>query len=871
MKSLRQWLRWERGFQTTRRRHKVCPDLEPLETRTVLYSASGNIWPNPQLITISFMPDGTNLGGGVTSNLVSTFNNNASLAGKWQNLILQAAQTWAQQTNINFAVVPDNGAPTGSDVDQQGDPAFGDIRIGGYNFGNSTLGLTYQPPPVNNFSIAGDMTFNTGQHFAIGSTYDLFTVAMHEFGHALGLNESSVSNAVEYGTYTGVKSGLASDDIQGIQSIYNGARRQDAYNGTNNSLGTAASITSQIDTSTKTALVQNLDVTNAGQLDYFTFTAPSGTGSTLSLDVQSSGLSLLAPKVTVYAANGSTVLASASGAGHYGTTLTVNVSGVTAGQQYYVLVQGADTTQMGTGRYALGLNFNGATPPTEASPIVAVPNGSPQHSGGGQADGATGHDGYASALPNITGITPDNGVSSQDGITNSPNISINGTAPALETVTIYCDGVAIGQTVALTTNTWSYSNLLMHLNDGTHVFTATATDLAGFSTPLSYPYDVTIDTHMPQPPVLNDITPDSGLSNTDGITNAKNPTFSGTSEPFAAVNLYSNGSLVPFATTQANISGQWSYTVPNGGWSDGTYRVTATQMDVAGTTSAAATPFTVVIDTQKPPAPRVTGIAPDTGKSNDGITTAKNLTISGTAQPNSMIAILLNGVLLGNTMSGSNGTWTFDNTAMTLANGNYTITAQAIDVAGNVSDPSDAFNLTVETVGSPAIAGVSLSTAGSGQQSFSILGVAPPNDSVQVSLGGTLLGSVNADGGGKWSYVYTPTSTTLASGVYSFTAVAMDASGNVSAPSSAFLLQIGGGLTAATPQYASGILSGQATPGSLVKIVDVDMVIGIVTAGASGNWQFTPALARGGHSIMAAAANSAGDTSLLSHALTVNV
>ena len=34
----------------------------------VLYSATGNAWMNPEIITISFVPDGTNLGG-VTSNL----------------------------------------------------------------------------------------------------------------------------------------------------------------------------------------------------------------------------------------------------------------------------------------------------------------------------------------------------------------------------------------------------------------------------------------------------------------------------------------------------------------------------------------------------------------------------------------------------------------------------------------------------------------------------------------------------------------------------------------------------------------------------------------------------------------------------------
>ena len=181
---------------------------------------------------------------------------------------------------------------------------------------------------------------------------------------------------MEYGTYTGKKTGLASDDIAGIRSIYsaNGPRTADAYNtngASNGTVSTAATINSLISTSSLTALVPNLDISTAGQLEYFTFTAPAGTGSTLELDVQSSGLSLLAPKVTVYGSNGSTVLATANGAGQYGTTLTVSISSVTAGEQFYVEVQGADTTQMGTGRYALGLSFKGTTPPAEASPIVA--------------------------------------------------------------------------------------------------------------------------------------------------------------------------------------------------------------------------------------------------------------------------------------------------------------------------------------------------------------------------------------------------------------------------------------------------------------------------------------------------------------------
>ncbi len=180
------------------------------------------------------------------------------------------------------------------------------------------------------------MTYN------INSTYDLFTVAAHEFGHALGLGESSTSGAnIMYPTYTGQKTTLAADDIAGIQSIYSASRprTKDVYLGLNSTISTAASLDSQINTTTLTALAYNLDIATAGQTEFFRVDAPAGTSGKFEVTAQSLGLSLLSPEMTVYAANMTTVLGSANGVGQYGTNLSVTVPNATAGERFYVEVQ----------------------------------------------------------------------------------------------------------------------------------------------------------------------------------------------------------------------------------------------------------------------------------------------------------------------------------------------------------------------------------------------------------------------------------------------------------------------------------------------------------------------------------------------------
>jgi predicted Zn-dependent protease len=687
--------------ETARRRYSVrgCLRLEMLESRLVPYSVTGNAWPNPQLITISFVPDGTVVSTSGTSqvgsNLFAAFNNNPRLVNQWQAQILKAAQAWAAQTNINFAVVPDNGAGIGSGIYQQGDPGMGDIRISGYNFGNTALATAMQPPPANNYSIAGDIAFNTGQTFNIGTTYDLYTVAMHEFGHALGMDHSSAgTSAVMYPNYTGVKPGLSSDDIAGIRNIYssNAPRSVDAYNGANGSFSTASNINSLINTSSLTAVVSNLNLAAASQVEYFTFNAPSGSAGSMTVSVQSSGLSLLAPKVTVYAADQSTVLGSASGLGQYGTTLNVTVNNVTAGKQFYVKVQGADTSMFGTGAYALTLNLGTGPAPAVPKPNTQVAAPANTHGGGGYADSGADGDQLLSAIPTIAGISPDTGASSNDGVTNATRIKMFGTAPVLALPLLnsiqvhqvtYSGGKVASDRVVATVSAllgnWTWDNTATSLPNGTYTYYAEATSLVGgllgggTSLP-SATFTVVIDTVAPAKPVISGVRETSSPSGqTLGVQ--------GTAEANSTVTVLLNGQAV--GTTAADSKGNWNFAYTRSQFASGTYKFTATATDLAGNVSAASSPYNLVLGggAQNPPPPQLAASSILSVDSTGTVHAVATPTFTGTAKPGTLITIVDGDTILGTVLVGSSGKWSF--TSPKLASGTHNIAVFATDSLGN--------------------------------------------------------------------------------------------------------------------------------------------------------------------------------------------
>jgi hypothetical protein len=406
---MRTWLRRSarEGLERRERRTRVRPELEGLEGRLLLYSTTGGSWPAPVRVTYSIVPDGTSLGAGAgTSNLVSALNAKFPTS-QWVGVFQQAAAIWEQVANINLVGTSDNGAPLNSGPDVEGDPNMGDIRIFGSPtvVGNGALAFTFLPPPINGSSAAGDVIMNTSSQWNINSNYDLLTVAIHEFGYALGMGPSQVQSAVMYGSYTGLKQGLTSDDVQGIDSIYQ-PRQPDAWIQTwnNTSWTNAPDVTPWLSGNAQIA-IPNLSIMNVNTPEWFKLTVPSNTSGQMIVSMQSLGLSSLSPSVTVlqqYSNGGFAWGGASSQPMTYGGVASV-VLKVSPGQVYYIATDAAGGGATSAGAYGLLVNLGSAYQPFFSPPNTTVAD-EPGSGGGGYGTQFLHGTIHANALSTITAV-----------------------------------------------------------------------------------------------------------------------------------------------------------------------------------------------------------------------------------------------------------------------------------------------------------------------------------------------------------------------------------------------------------------------------------------------------------------------------------
>ena len=181
---------------------------------------------------------------------------------------------WSKYASISWAETSTAGRSKSIDIAW----GTGDHCIGtDFDGPGGVLAHCFYPTPINTESIAGDMHFDDAEMWRIGSNYDVFSIALHEAGHGLGLDHSSDTDAVMYQYYKMV-TGLHQDDIDGIQSIYASNDGFMIYNEGDASL-------------TVTSISEEKGSSWLSYSPSTPFTIPAGSSRFVTVNIDSSGLS----------------------------------------------------------------------------------------------------------------------------------------------------------------------------------------------------------------------------------------------------------------------------------------------------------------------------------------------------------------------------------------------------------------------------------------------------------------------------------------------------------------------------------------------------------------------------------------------------
>lgn len=335
--------------------------------------------------------------------------------------------------------------------------------------------------------------------------------------------------------------------------------------------------------------------------------------------------------------------------------------------------------------------------------------------------------------------------------------------------------------------------------DGEYQLTFTAVDAAGnHSAPTRVDYN--IDTHPPARPIIEAIedhvaggVEDGNSIRRNGYTNDDQPVVRGQAEANALVYLYNDNQLL--ASVRADAQGNWQaqLDLPQ----DGTYNLTAQAEDRADNRSQPSPKWTFHLDTLTPETPTFSYYDDNRGLYQGQFgrgqpTDDVRPELHGEAEPGSVVRIQYAApggkwIVGGTATVDSSGHWRWTPPQDLLPDGDWRFRSRSSDKAGNVSQWSDSWTLTIDTrINTPTIL-QAIDDVGTIQpvlpgqttddKRLDFSGQAEPYSQVTLYQNGVAAGSATVGANGRWQI--TP-DRDMQPGSNNFTVKAVDVAGNIS-------------------------------------------------------------------------------------------
>ncbi|EGJ0854365.1 Ig-like domain repeat protein [Salmonella enterica subsp. enterica serovar Kiambu] len=420
-----------------------------------------------------------------------------------------------------------------------------------------------------------------------------------------------------------------------------------------------------------------------------------------------------------------------------------------------------------------------------------------------------------------------------DFTTNNKTPTLIGSTLPNTIVSIYVDGVKVGEATADTAGRYTFQ--LSEMKDGHYVVQVGIVNPRDNSELRSTAVDVTIDTEVAE--LVWNI---SGMHE-GGYINTVTPEIGGTSEPNSKITIFVNG--VEKAIAYTTGAGHWGVVLPALG-NDGNYELTFKVEDVAGNIREFG-PQNVILDTVISPLTVVLREADDSGKVGDWITNKSHVTIDGTAEAGSTLTIRNpQGVVIATLVVGNDGRWSAE---LDLREGSNAFVVVSEDKAGN----SQQKDILIEHDTQIEISDISLSRDTNSGDKYDLItnnkspvlvAMTDPGATVQVYINGVLQGTVEASSSGNISYTMPANS---ADGEYQVQFVATDTAGNrvesaittVTIDSQIAVFDIDEDSLPALSNNRALSVSGVGEAGSQVSIFVDGKLVNVVMVEADGTWR----------------------------------